>query len=61
MNLLYVLSTFWGEGLRVCLGGIILEDVSVNYYLLKRHLGDTPPLSCSLILHAVKGNPSIVH
>lgn len=42
-------------------GGIILEDVLVNYCLLKHHLGDIPSLSCSLIFHAVKGSSSIVH
>lgn len=42
-------------------GGIILEEVLVNYCLLKHHLGDILSLSCSLIFHAVKGNSSIVH
>lgn len=42
-------------------GGIILENVLVNYYLLKHHLGDTLSLTCSLILHAGRGNSSIVH
>lgn len=57
----FMYCPIWGEGLRLCVGDIIVGNVLLNYYLLKHHLGDTLSLTCSLILHAERGNSSTLH
>lgn len=59
-SLLHVLSCYRGKGC-ICLGGVILGDALVNYYLLEDHLGDPLSLSGSLILPTERGDCGVVH